>query len=119
MFKPQRIIDLIENRRKKEKGFTKRQLASITGLTVKTIDDVSHAKTSTKVENLEIIAAAFGVDMNYFFDQFDGQETVMANTSNAGENPWKICYELQSKLAELEKELAQNKESIGATENEQ
>jgi transcriptional regulator with XRE-family HTH domain len=118
MFKPHRISELVETRRKKEKGFTKKQLAQITGLTVKTIDDVSSAKTSTKVENLEVIAMAFGVDMNYFFDQFDGKETIIANSSNGDENPWKICYELQTKVAELEKELAECRRANGTAGNE-
>jgi transcriptional regulator with XRE-family HTH domain len=112
MFKPQRISELIDIRKKKEKGFTKVQLAAITGLTVKTIDDVTNGKTSTRVENLEALAAAFGVDMNFFFDQFDGTVRAEANyLINSKENPWKLCYDLQCKVTQLEKELADLKKT--------
>ncbi|MDD3194378.1 MAG: helix-turn-helix transcriptional regulator [Paludibacter sp.] len=109
MFNPQKINYLITQRKLIDKRFSKASLCEHIELSLVGLDSIINGRSIPKVTNLEKIALFFNVDMNYFFDQYDSKpmsvDRLQEPSPEYGENPWKLCYELQKEITHLRVEL--------------
>jgi transcriptional regulator with XRE-family HTH domain len=109
MFKPQKISYLMNQRKDLDKKFTKSHLCDVIDLTPVALDSIIAGKSNPKIHTLEKIADFFNVDMNYFFDYYETkpieQLTCQSHPEPYGDNPWKICFELQKEITDLKAEL--------------
>ena len=70
MFNPQKIRELINERKLSEKKFSMKDFCLAIGLTNAALMGILDRGAMPKVNTLETIANYFGVDMNYFFDNY-------------------------------------------------
>ena len=110
MFKPQRINDLINERKLSNRKFTKTQLLKAINLTAPSLHNILTGTSLPRIDTLEDLANFFKVDMNYFFDQYESKplpvNMLCDSPADYGkENPWKLCFELQKEITELKVEL--------------
>ncbi len=112
MFKPQRINELMIERKLLNKSFTKTELLKTINLTAPALKNILNGDSLPRIDTIEKLATFFKVDMNYFFDQYES--TVRTSEMNScwkqppeygSENPWKICFEQQKEITELKVEL--------------
>jgi transcriptional regulator with XRE-family HTH domain len=98
-----KVIELIQGDPKKLTQISKK-----TGISYSMIGRFSRGESVPSIDSLPLIAAYFGKDMNYFFDEVPTENdctTVSESHPKYGGNPWQLLFEKQLEITELTAEI--------------
>lgn len=105
MFKPQRINDLIQQKKLTDKRFTLVSFCTDIGMTTVGLSHIIKGESNPSAIKLETIANYFGVDMNYFFDEYDRKSAIPINGASPDNAPDNQPIKPEDESESLYKEL--------------